>query len=288
MPGIVLNKFDIRSRGGLPIATDVRFCEDCPGRERYKPAVFLLHGFKSYKDWGFMPVAAEYFAENGFISCSFNFSHSASIDPIEERYDAELFKGMTVSGELEDLDVVIESLIDGAQPFTAVKPLWDGRIYLIGHSLGGALSLLYSAQKPRRIEKVALWASVSKVDRQAPRQKEEWKKLGYSNLTAGRHRQPLKLSAEYIYDIEKNFPGDAILRAAGRITIPALVIHGTMDVLVKTSEAHALREALKNSPDLRFELIERTGHAFSCENPCVKPSPALEKILGITKTFLHL
>ena len=40
------------------------------------PCLIYLHGFKGFKDWGFVPHAGHFFARNGFSFLTFNFSHN--------------------------------------------------------------------------------------------------------------------------------------------------------------------------------------------------------------------
>jgi len=35
-----------------------------------------VHGFKGFKDWGFVPYIGETFASKGFAFLTFNFSHN--------------------------------------------------------------------------------------------------------------------------------------------------------------------------------------------------------------------
>ncbi|MCK5087881.1 MAG: alpha/beta hydrolase, partial [Melioribacteraceae bacterium] len=38
--------------------------------------LIYIHGFKGFKDWGFVPYIGEYFANKGFFVITFNFSHN--------------------------------------------------------------------------------------------------------------------------------------------------------------------------------------------------------------------
>ena len=47
-------------------------------------SVIFVHGFKGFKDWGFVPYLCNYFAEQGFFTITFNFSHNGIGDnPLE-------------------------------------------------------------------------------------------------------------------------------------------------------------------------------------------------------------
>ena len=48
------------------------------------PCIIYVHGFKGFKDWGFVPYTCEYFAKNGFFVISFNFSHNGVGEELTE------------------------------------------------------------------------------------------------------------------------------------------------------------------------------------------------------------
>lgn len=67
------------------------------------PVLFICHGFKGFKDWGFFPVLAEKLAEAGFVTVTFNFSMNGIGEDLENFTELEKFSLNTFSREQEDL-----------------------------------------------------------------------------------------------------------------------------------------------------------------------------------------
>ncbi|MGV3507961.1 MAG: alpha/beta hydrolase, partial [Sphingobacteriaceae bacterium] len=143
--------YTISGASNKPIAIDLILSHT----KEVSPLVIFVHGFKGFKDWGTHQLVGEYFARQGFHFLKFNFSHSGiSAGSCDEFDDLEAFATNTFSKEIFDLNQVITFSLSGEE-FT--KPL---NIYLIGHSLGGAISII-QASEDRAINKLATWASIS-------------------------------------------------------------------------------------------------------------------------------
>jgi predicted alpha/beta-fold hydrolase len=72
-----------------------------------KPCLIYVHGFKGFKDWGFIPFAAEYFAERGFLVITFNFSHNGINGNKLVFTELDKFANNTFSREISELKEVI-------------------------------------------------------------------------------------------------------------------------------------------------------------------------------------
>jgi pimeloyl-ACP methyl ester carboxylesterase len=71
--------------------------------------------------------------------------------------------------------------------------------------------------------------------------------------------------------------------AAGKIKVPWLILHGTADETVPSSEAERLHSAAKGTSTLR--LIEGSGHTFEAKHPFDEVPPSLEKVIKETTNF---
>src|ERR1700761_4788861 len=130
-------KFNIAGAKDRDIAIDVTF----DSRLKHAPTVIFAHGFKGFKDWGTHNLVAHYFAENGFRFLKFNFSHNGTTtDNPTEFADLIAFADNTFSIELEDLKRVIDFVCGGS-----AMPAATG-VYLIGHSMGGGISIIKTAE----------------------------------------------------------------------------------------------------------------------------------------------
>jgi len=117
------------------------------------PVVIFAHGFKGFKDWGAHNLVAKYFAENGFRYLKFNFSHNGTTaDKPVDFADLIAFSENTFSIELEDLNDVIDFVCNGSS-----MPSVSG-VFLIGHSMGGGISIIQTAGD-KRVKKLVTMAS---------------------------------------------------------------------------------------------------------------------------------
>jgi len=102
------------SRHELPgalgeILVDVR----AGSRGTPQPAVLLVHGFKGFKDYAFLPVFAERLARAGFVAITASVSGSG-VDGDGAFTRLERFARNTYSRELDDLGTVVDAAGAGA------------------------------------------------------------------------------------------------------------------------------------------------------------------------------
>src|SRR5699024_1648750 len=118
---------------------------DITSKEGNEALAIFAHGFKGFKDWGTHNTVADFFAENGINLLKFNFSHNGTTPerPLDFT-DLDAFGDNTFTKELFDLDQVI-TFAEKRKEFSGST----GNIYLIGHSLGGGISIIQSAEDKR-------------------------------------------------------------------------------------------------------------------------------------------
>lgn len=245
----------------------------------YKPGIIFVHGFKGFKNWGFFPYSAEYFAEKGYKVLTFNFSHNG-IGKSEDKFtELDKFADSSFSLDLEELHLMINAMKSGY--FGESK---NEKIFLVGHSRGGALSIL-SAWKNNFVTAVAVWASISKLDRFSRRQKDEWKKNGYIEFENARTKQIMRLNYGYLEDIEENKKGTLnIKQAISELNRPLLICHGEQDAAVPIAEAELLYK-WSDKEKTKLIKIETTGHTFGVEHPFDSTNTKLEFLLKETYNF---
>ena len=255
---INLDNFTISSSlHDLPILASVSYLKkDIP-----KPVIIFSHGFKGFKDWGHFPLVARWFAAQGFAFVRFNFSHNGTT-PQEPADFANLdnFGKNNFSIELHDLDDVIHWVEANSDEHQFDKE----KIYLIGHSRGGGISII-KASEDERIKKIVTWASVADFEsRMRVDGFEEWKKTGVTYIPNARTNQNMPLYFQFYDDLDRNRERLLIKKAAKKLNKPFLIVHGTEDDTVSVNEANALHQWAAGS---RLCLIENADHAFNATHP---------------------
>jgi len=251
------------------------------------PLVIILHGFKGWKDWGFIPYLSKSLAQSNVIVIRFDFSLNGMIEGSDLVAYPGKFAANTVSREVSDLIEVFSKFKDGTLvEGKSFEDIWNGKVFLVGHSLGGAISIL--ASEVIQPDGLVLLASISRFARYTERQKEQWRKDGYLRFTNNRTGQELSINLSYLEDIEKNNYNEKLMSALKNFKHPVLILHGSEDITVPVSEANEIAEAIKHNIGLRFKIIERTGHTFGVEHPFAKTNQALEDLITETKRFIGL
>jgi len=223
------------------------------------PMVIFVHGFKGFKDWGTHNLVAKYFAEQGFRYVKFNFSHNGTTaeKPVDFA-DLIAFSENTFSMELEELNDVIDFVCNGSS-----MPRVTG-VYLIGHSMGGGISILQTAGD-KRVKKLVTMASISSFSNLWPKAAEEqWRLSGIMYMANKRTNQDMPLKVSLLDDLRDHPARLDILEKASHIKQPWLIIHGDVDPTVPL--AHA--EELKNTNEhAEFAVIKGGDHTFGASHP---------------------
>jgi pimeloyl-ACP methyl ester carboxylesterase len=223
------------------------------------PLVIFAHGFKGFKDWGAHNLVANYFAEQGFRYLKFNFSHNGTTaDKPTDFADLIAFADNTFSMELEDLHDVIDFVCNGSS-----MPTVKG-VYLIGHSMGGGISIIQTAED-KRVKKLVTFASISGFGNLWPKEAEEqWKLQGIMYMPNKRTGQEMPLKSTLLDDLKNNPARLDIMAKAAEITQPWLIVHGDEDTTVPLSHA---RELEKANEDAKLIVIKGGDHTFGATQP---------------------
>jgi len=248
-----------------------------------KPVIIFSHGFKGFKDWGHWGLIGEYFANQGFVFIKYNFSHNGTT--LENPFDfddLESFGENNFSKELEDLDAVLNWVEQSDNPNFDRE-----NITLIGHSRGGATSIIKSATD-KRVKQLISWASVAEVDYAWKKTSfiDTWKKNGVIYVRNGRTKQDMPLKYQLYQDFILNKNKFDIRRLAIDFKKPFLIIHGNNDPAVSISAAENLNKIFQSS---ELELISDANHVFNGFHPYNLTTLPLEteKMLELCVTFLQ-
>ncbi|MAX05232.1 MAG: alpha/beta hydrolase [Flavobacteriales bacterium] len=235
------------------ILIDTTFLE---GNIKRKVVVFS-HGFKGFKDWGPFNSIAEYFAASGFVFVKFNFSYNGtSIDRPSDFVDLDSFGNNNFCKELDDLGLVIDWVIEEFN---------NPEITLFGHSRGGAISILKSAEA-NCISNVVSWASPSDLIGRLPvnEKQKKWKETNVAYIYNGRTKQNMPLYYQFYKNCLANSERLSISNALRDLRVPHLHIHGDADPTVLVDEAYNIK---KWSSGTQLYIIKGANHVFDGCHP---------------------
>lgn len=258
---------------------------DLPDGGEPRPAVVICHGFKGFMEWGFFPALAALLAERGFVAVRFNLSGAGMLPGDELVTDPAAFRDNTYSAELADLLRVLEEVAGGR---VAGGRIDAARIGLLGHSRGGAASVLAAAAEPwrPRLRALVTWAAIARVDRYSPQERQVWRATGELPVANARTGQRLALGRALLDDVDRHAAGELnVLGAAGRRAAPWLIVHGEEDESVPASEALELDAHAAGTHELL--LIPGAGHTFGARHPFAGPTPFLIQALNATQTWFR-
>jgi len=171
----------------------------------------------------------------------------------------EAFGQNNYSKELEDLEIVINH-------FKSQKEVDPDEIILLGHSRGGAISVIQAAEN-HYISKLITLASVSSLDRFPKNEAfESWKKEGVYFVENSRTKEQMPHYFQFYQDFEMNKERFDVKKACDHLTIPSLFIHGSADESVPLSHSENLHRWTKDS---QHKIIENANHTFGAREPWV-------------------
>ncbi|MEL6673124.1 MAG: alpha/beta hydrolase [Bacteroidota bacterium] len=244
--------------------------------------IVYVHGFKGFKDWGFVPFVAQQFVEAGFSFLTFNFSHNGIGSQPETFTELDKFAQNTFSLEVAETLEIIQ-LLTHTDFFG--RDLHHG-LGLLGHSRGGGIAIL-AGQRAAGVKAVGTWASVSTFDRYSKEDKAAWRKDGFKTVLNSRTKQEFQLGVELLEDVEKNAKTSLnIQAAAGNLGKPLLLVHGQNDETVPYFEAEHLN--IYADPGMtRMRLIPQTGHTLGAAHPFTGSNPSLDLAITTSLEFFQ-
>ncbi|MEO3408138.1 alpha/beta fold hydrolase [Mucilaginibacter sp. CAU 1740] len=247
--------FTLPGAKGRPMLIDVTFDDAF----KNAPLVIFAHGFKGFKDWGTHDLLARYFVQNGFRFLKFNFSHNGTTPANPHDFaDLTAFADNTISIELEDLDTIIDFACSGAS-----MPVADS-VYLIGHSMGGGVSIIKTAEDPR-IKKLVTMASISGFRSLWPQQiEQQWRLQSVFYFENKRTGQQMPIKSTLLDDLDAHPLRLDIIRQATKITRPWLIVHGDADPTIPVERSLLLHEA---NPVAEYIVQKGADHTFGGSHP---------------------
>ncbi len=256
--------FEIEGADGGPLRGDLY---PAPG----EAPVVLCHGFRSYKDWGFLPLLASHLAGEGLPAVTFSFSGSGVADRTGAFAEPARFRLNTYTRELTDLQRVLDWAADRLS--ARRRPGAPPRIGIAGHSRGGAVALLHAAGDPR-VRCVAALATPRAIGVWPDDYFRSWERGEDALFHDFRTGGPLRLGPQYLEDIRRLGSRLDVTRAVSALSVPLLVVQGSRDTLVAVEEARALAAAgAANMTELL--VVEGAGHTFQAGDVIRRTPPQL-------------
>lgn len=194
--------------------------------------VVVGHGVTSHKERPWLIALCDALARAGLASLRFSFAGNGDS---EGRYE-----DATISKEVDDLGSVIDAL-DG----------WT--VAYAGHSMGGAVGLLRTADDPRIRAFVSLAGMVHV---------RKFMQRHFGHLVPGRDvlldKPHCPLTQEFLDDATRV---DTLTGKASGVQVPWLLVHGTADELVPFQDSVDVRAAAGGRPEL--VALDGVDHRFS-------------------------
>jgi pimeloyl-ACP methyl ester carboxylesterase len=266
-------EFEVYNKDGDPIRGDVWVRGDSRG----KAVIVICHGFKGFKNWGFFPYAAEQLVEGaGYPVVQFNFSGSGIGADLENFTEMDKFERNTFSKELDELKLVLDAAEAGELPGLLSRE----RFGLLGHSRGGISTIVTAAEDPR-VAALVTWNAIASVDRWSEEQKEEWRSKGRMEILNARTGQMMPVGVALLEDAERNAERLDLERAAARLEVPYLLIHGEDDESVSIADGERLAAAAP-AESTRFERIKRGSHTFGAVHPFAGTTEQLDRAVDLS------
>ena len=275
---LAVSPFQLLNPHGDPICGEIRYT---PGMGNC-PIVIICHSFMAFKEWGFFPHVAEGLARDGFAVITFNFALNGVEGNNNRITEFKKFSSNTFTRELEDLRCVIDAAAGDEVGF---RNLDGGRIGLLGHSRGGGIAIVHAANDTR-VRSLATWSAISTFDRWSSHQKSVWRANGFLPLAKDSTVSPLRLGLGLLEDVEQHRDRLDITKAAGRLGIPWLIVHGREDLTVKNSEAELLYEESDQSLT-KFIVLDHVSHLYNAASEAEDHYATLDSVLSKTSDWFH-
>lgn len=211
--------------------------------EVHRATVVVSHGFQ---DAGFgvhriFLRLASLLADKGIATVLFDYRGSG--------YSDGEFRDMTLSSEIADLKAVIGF---------AQQHIRNHKIGVFGHSLGGSVATALLAQGEIKIQSLVLWAALFDVPSKFNARvaaSSEWRDMGDSvcHVATG-------------YVLRKSMALDAarydLMSGLSALSIPTLLIHGTLDAAVPLEQS---QQAVHLLPNATLHVQEGATHSVRCQ-----------------------
>ena len=273
--------FEIEGADGGPLRVDVYAPGGTGAPECRHSPIVLVHGFRGYKNWGFIPFLAQRLAREGFVAVAYSASGSGIADSSGAFSEPERFRHNTYGRELNDLDRVVAWALER----TAAAGVPDRRVGLIGHSRGGGIAFLHAAGDPH-VGCVVTLGTMSRMGLWEPQRIAAWERGEEASVYDFRTRSHLPMSPDLWEDFRRNRERYDLAHAIESLRVPLLVVHGDEDRVVPLDHA---REILSHRAAATAELrvIAGAGHTFQAGDRIRRTPPQLLEMVEAATAWMR-
>jgi pimeloyl-ACP methyl ester carboxylesterase len=268
---------------GHPNRSRVRCTLRLPRSQGSFRLVIVAHGFRGFKDWGFLPYLCESLCQSGFAALSFNHSLCGVRENPFQITDLEQFSRSSTTQELNDWDLIMDSLLLGNFPHSNRISLYS--LGIVGHSRGGSYGILMANRYPQ-IRAIVAWGAIQTFQRFSPDVQRQWREKGYLEIAGNESENGVRLNVSALDALENNQERLDILKVMRGLSVPVLLLHGREDKVVPLKEGQKLWQTADHCLS-RFHIIEDGGHTFRTQHPFAGPSPALSEAVRETIAWLE-
>jgi pimeloyl-ACP methyl ester carboxylesterase len=208
--------------------------------EQAAPLVVMPHGGPAARDGVEFDWWAQAIAAQGYVVLQPNFRGSDGYGPEFREAGFGEFGGL-----------MIEDILDGARHLQAEGLAREDGFCLTGASYGGYASLMGAARAPDEVACVIAFAPVTNPITL----------LGRSSREGG--ETALAFWEEYIgsrFQSSDRADANSPLAQASRLTMPVLVMHGTLDDVVPAEQSRALARAMGAATTFTYVELENETH----------------------------
>lgn len=264
--------FTLKNKHDLDLLGDTHTPGDTP-----KACVILAHGFKGYKDYGFIPILAHDLCDAGMLVHRFNFSTSGMTNEIETFARPDLFALDTWNRQVEDVVRVVQAVRDGELAGEGLP------IYLIGHSRGGATVLLAGGRHSDDLDLAGVMTinAVDQCSRLSEADQNEMLERGYSISPSARTKQDLRINSTWLSEQLEDPEAHDVLLQTSRLRCPACIVHSENDDAVD----HSAGVAIANASGSELCTLNKGNHVLNMPNPSTIDQPRSEQLLKTTTQF---
>jgi pimeloyl-ACP methyl ester carboxylesterase len=253
-----------------------------PSVQPSQGTLIICHGYKGFKDWGMFPYMGEQLSERLDV-ITFNFSHNGVGDDLTNFTELEKFAKNTYSRELEDIDFLVQAIHNGELPLQQQIPAKP--LFLLGHSRGAGIALIYSFDHPHDISGVISWNGITNLAGLfSEKEKQQMKDEGRAYIFNGRTRQQMPLDVEILEDLDINAKRFNVIDRVKLSKVPIALIQGSDDFQNLRKGSAQLVEA---NPSIAWIQVPDGTHTFGTVHPFQGKTKPLDTAINCTQQFIE-